>query len=426
MKKPNLSKPLSYSFQIDAARADDFRLSQPKEDDSRYYFEAIGASLDPNNNYFQFTRKSLGQMRDGYKKGLPLSVNHDRRDGLGIGQTSAAEVSDGLLYVQAYIHKNINYRSGPFQTGQDYANAVADGYVKNVSVSAYSSEAVCSVCGNDWRDYRACQHWPGQDYTVGEGADKRVVTMIVVIKEAEPLELSLVQIGAERKASITRRASNFFFQDTDFVAENELEAAKKDHQPSSVDDETNQEGATTMDFEAKVRELEAEISALQADKSKAESECVNLNLTNANLETDKTTLTTRIETLERQNEAFDNRIKEMEKVETGHIEEIQSLKSEVEANRQLAEDGQHLRAGLEQEYVKQYGRLKGENFPQKEKDRKLEAAKQMTVEDLINMAKNYKEDADQLHPAGRQTTDGDPAEASPTDTDEYRPIGLSY
>lgn len=401
MEKPDLTKPLNYFFSINARVAEDFQLSKPEETETRYYFEAIGATLEPNDNYFQFTKKSLGQMRDGYKNGLTLTVNHDKYYGLGIGQTAEAEIQNDLLYVQSYILKAMNFRTGPFPTGQDYMNAVQDGFVKNVSVSFIGRTVECSICGNDWRDYRSCQHWPGQDYVVGEGNEKRVVTMIGIVKDAEPLELSLVQVGAEKNASVTRKASNFFSQDQDFAAENQLREAKRKYASSSNNDD-NQE-RDNMDWEARAKELETENATLKSQNATIGAENSTLKAQVDNLTTDKATLETRVETLDRQTQAFDERIKATKDTETAHANEVKELKTTLEQNKQLAEDGKTLRKGLEEEYVKQFGRLKGEAFTTEDKERKLEAARLMSVDDLLNMTKSFKEDADTLYPSGRKT-----------------------
>ena len=188
----------------------DFQTAPPSQNDNRHYFEAIAATLKPNDNFYQFTEKSLGQMRQGYRSGLTLTVNHDKYHSVGLGETSDAAIENAKLYVQAYIKKGLTFPEGPLGTSEQYIDSILDGFLKNVSVSVVPLKLTCSICGNDYRDYESCRHIRGMEYVIGEGSNRRVKTAIVIIEEAKARELSLVQVGADPQASIVKKAVNLY------------------------------------------------------------------------------------------------------------------------------------------------------------------------------------------------------------------------
>ena len=143
--------------------AADFAMTEGAESEKRYYREAQPAqAMEENDQYVLFTVPGLESLAMYYEAGQPLMVNHEKWGSIGYGQTVAASVADKVLTVQFYILRDFEPGTGPVHASNELIKAVEDGFLKDVSVGVKIMRSECSICGNDYGNYRECRHWRGQ------------------------------------------------------------------------------------------------------------------------------------------------------------------------------------------------------------------------------------------------------------------------
>ena len=292
------------SLSISAKDIADFQTAAPPKNDQRYYFECIGAHADvPNRNFYQFNGEALDQMRRDYELGKTLTVNHAKGGGgsffspaggtgVGLGQTSASLIKDNSLYIQAYIKKGLTFPQGELGSSDEFIEAVSDGFLNSVSVSVMINSGICSICGNNYRDYEQCIHMRGQEYIVGEKENKRVETAVVIITDLNTLELSLVQEGADPKALVTRKA--FSLHSDGYISQNQYDAIQDkygDKQSSNKlpnpDLAAKNKGDSTMSPE-EIKALQEQIAALQKENATLRVEVSTVQTDISSLRTERT------------------------------------------------------------------------------------------------------------------------------------------
>lgn len=79
---------------------------------------------------------------------------------------------------------------------EDVITAIEGGILKEVSVAAFVTEAICSICGTDWRK-AWCEHVKGSEYG-GE------VCHAILNHVTDVYELSFVAVPAQREAGVIK------------------------------------------------------------------------------------------------------------------------------------------------------------------------------------------------------------------------------
>ena len=450
----------------------EFQMPEPQADESRHYFEARSLTLNPNHNDFQFTLPAMNQMAVGYQAGLPLAVLHNKYTSLGIGQTSNAIIESDELFVQAYVKKNLQLNNGPFQTSNEYVTGILDGFIKSVSVSFFLNKASCSICGNDPRDWRSCSHSRGIEYIIGEGANKQIKRAVWIIEDVKPIELSLVQIGADSDASIVKKAVNLFYEG--YIDQEKLDSIKTVYNDSSYDFdidenirilqnyEPNPKGDNSMSADpqeiiqlkadnenlktenlslksesitanAELTRIRTELNTVKTECDDAKSQIADLqaqnldaNTQNNKLTTENETLTVKCETLENNKESLNQRLNANKENEDSLNTKISELETEIANNKVLIEDGRAARVNAEKEYIRQYVRYKGEDCSAEDKERQENHAKILPLTDLQSTAKSFEEAANAIYAPGRKVETKDENQNDDDDPNLKRPLGVSY
>ena len=278
----------------------------PKEGDhnKRHYFESVAATLGVNRNNFEYTPKALQELADGFIARKPLAINHDKgaeslagkSKDLGYGSTVAARVVDGKLYVASYLSLAKTTPNGPFGSTDEIRDGIVDGFIGSVSASSLPKSASCSVCGKPYPIAQAdfggegmCQHYRGERVRVmGADGEPELKTVHVVIDSAEALELSLVEIPADRGSGIVKKAVNMSmsdFIDTEYAAYLSGEAVGgNDAEPISEDLEAvyakllsdSQSPTFKAESDARIIEIDNELVALDAQITGYEEQNKNL------------------------------------------------------------------------------------------------------------------------------------------------------
>ena len=203
----------------------DFQTNPPAEENNekRHYLEAVAATTGINRNLYQFEPQALQMIASGFKQRKTLTINHEKghfSNVLGFGATVDAIVIDDKLYVAAYISLGKTYPQGPFGDSEQLRDGITDGFIDSVSQSAFPLKAKCSVCNlayptmrSEYSSDNVCRHYRGQQVIVEENGERVVKTVHVIIQQAEAIELSLVQMGADRGTGITKKAINLSLND---------------------------------------------------------------------------------------------------------------------------------------------------------------------------------------------------------------------
>ena len=287
-----------------------FQSESPPPDGTRYYIEMIGAqSRTANRQYYWFTDKALAMLAEQYSAGLSLLINHETSGSVGVGESVNGEVKDKSLYIVAYLLEG--YRDSHWDANQLIA-AVKDGFLKDVSLTIHPLKLSCSICGNDYTDWRACDHFRGRDDIVeDENGNKRVETCYVMIDECEGVDVSLVYDGADTKGRVTRKGISL---SRGFTLTDDEQAflANQQQQP-----QLNNGGSNTMPTE-----LQAQLSAVQAELTTVKAQ---LAAKESEVTSQATTLTLR-----------DERITALET-------EVAAFKTKETENAQLLKDGEEAR-----------------------------------------------------------------------------------
>lgn len=141
------------------------------------------------------------------KAGVTFLDSHNHRN-LGYGQSLAgafmAENGINRVLADFYTVPGIRFGSGlSYESTDDFIKAVKARLVRDVSVGFYGGDMVCDICGNSFYDFRACPHWPGVEYPIGEqGAQTKIATFEII--DAHLAEVSAVYDGATPEAMILK------------------------------------------------------------------------------------------------------------------------------------------------------------------------------------------------------------------------------
>lgn len=151
-------------------------------------------------------------------KGVGLLMNHNSRS-LPVGRSFGAQLREDYneqtgqymksVYGEFYIDLGRQTESG--MTTDDIAKGINAGTIFDTSVGFSANKWDCSICGHDIRDWRSCEHIPGEKYQIkGENGVHTEETCYVVAGSdgvGELLENSLVYAGACDRATIVGNLS---------------------------------------------------------------------------------------------------------------------------------------------------------------------------------------------------------------------------
>lgn len=143
----------------------------PVAPDSVHVYGAVLTRSSINSWWGRFPREELATVAS-LVPGRPLMVGHDY-DRAPIGRFFAAERQFRPLYQRmprefGYAVRALFYLPRDPE-GDAAARRIDLGIWSEVSMGWWFLDAVCSVCGNDVRDFDACKHWPGQVYEAADG-----------------------------------------------------------------------------------------------------------------------------------------------------------------------------------------------------------------------------------------------------------------
>lgn len=158
----------------------------------------VGDNLIPGR-FYRITANFLRKMADQAKAGISLLLDHSWAN-LGImtipiGRTFDSRIQqDGdelALYADHYM--KLGQEVGEVKTSQ-IADGIDAGTIFDTSIGFIGTKHTCSICGNDYYDYRQCEHFRGRTY------DGKVCT--VDIDDGFLMENSLVFDGAYPGAGV--------------------------------------------------------------------------------------------------------------------------------------------------------------------------------------------------------------------------------
>jgi len=111
----------------------------------------------------KLSEKFLVNVANSFDAGLPIGVSHTR-DYLPIGRslTGHYDADSGKVNIEAYLRDGVALGDG--MTSADVIEAIRDGRQTDNSLELRADSYVCSICGNDLRDFGSCKHVPGQTY----------------------------------------------------------------------------------------------------------------------------------------------------------------------------------------------------------------------------------------------------------------------
>lgn len=218
------------NFRIRPFAIDDERANLPEGVEDAYTFHIEASNLNLDAYYTHMTRKTLTAFARGAADGVQFLDSHNSRN-LGYGRSFGGrvkvdserqprfDVPDGVeLAIQPpsqyayalldiYTVPGINFAGGlSYASTDDFIRAVNSGLAADVSVGFYGGLWRCDICGNDYRDYRACTHFAGRIYPAGDSGERRVLST-VSIDGAQLAEVSAVYDGATPNASILKARS---------------------------------------------------------------------------------------------------------------------------------------------------------------------------------------------------------------------------
>lgn len=197
------------------------------EEDQVYVFTSLSADTKPVKRMgwfgefeIKFTSKMLNDLKKSYKTGVGLLASHDKNR-LPFGRSFDAQVKvdyiDGepveTLYIDHYIVTHVKDDEGnkvPLRTEigglttQDIVNHIEAGHVFDTSIGFSINKPICSICGNDLRDFDKCRHLPGLHYEVDVDGKTEKRRCDVIVDGGEGIENSLVYAGAVDRAIIQR------------------------------------------------------------------------------------------------------------------------------------------------------------------------------------------------------------------------------
>lgn len=156
--------------------------------------------------------------------GVGLLMSHNTGK-LPVGRSFGAEMkvdydNDGremkTVYGEFYIDLGRQTESG--MSTDDIAKGIESGTIFDTSIGFSADRWECTICGNDIRDWRKCDHFPGTKYVVNRDGEDVAETCYVVAGsdgQGELIENSLVYAGACNRATIVNNFSKDGVRETE-------------------------------------------------------------------------------------------------------------------------------------------------------------------------------------------------------------------
>lgn len=188
---------------------------RPLKEDEVYVFTPLIIDDQETAYHSVLHENFLNKIMQDANRGVALLMNHNSRQ-LPVGRSFYAELrhedEDGKIvksvYSKFYIDLGRNTQGG--MTTDDIVRGIDAGTIFDVSIGFNASSWKCSICGNDIRDWKNCEHIPGEKYVVNRDGEDKVEKCVVIVGEdaqGELLETSLVYAGACSRATIKQNFS---------------------------------------------------------------------------------------------------------------------------------------------------------------------------------------------------------------------------
>ncbi len=143
-------------------------------------------------------------------QGVPLIIAHENNR-LPVGRSFDAYLREDYengeliksVYGQYYIPLGINTEVG--LVTDEIVAGIETGLYLDTSVGFNAEQWICSICGNDIRDYWSCTHYPGRKYVIARDGEDVIELCYVIVGEngkGELVEDSLVYAGASSRAGV--------------------------------------------------------------------------------------------------------------------------------------------------------------------------------------------------------------------------------
>lgn len=180
--------------------------TEPPTEDA--FVWAAEISSDRLDAYFtHMAESSLRNFASDAAAGVTFLDSHNARN-LGYGQSLSGqfqvEGEVSRVISEFYTVPGLRFGSAlTYQSTDDFIRAVQARLVRDVSVGFYGGDMICDICGGSFYDWRACIHWPGMEYAVGEQGDKTVIATFEIV-DARLAEVSAVYDGATPGAMLMR------------------------------------------------------------------------------------------------------------------------------------------------------------------------------------------------------------------------------
>lgn len=172
-----------------------------------YFWQAEISSNRLDSYHTYMTEATLGRFAEDARVGVAFLDSH-AWGRLPIGYSVDAQVEDsedGARRVLAtfYTVRGITFGgTHSYASTDDLIAAIDAGIVRDVSVGFSGGSWTCNICGNDYRDYNACGHLAGMEYSTKVGEAPQLCT--VAIDGAALSEVSAVYDGATPGAMILK------------------------------------------------------------------------------------------------------------------------------------------------------------------------------------------------------------------------------
>lgn len=190
----------------------------PLTEDNCYVFEDLMIDDQPTAYYSKIHPNLLSKFMADANRGVGLLMNHNNRS-LPVGRSFSADIREEYdeelgktvksVYGWFYIDLGRNTESG--MTTDDIVKGIDAGTIFDTSIGFNANKWDCSICGNDIRDWKNCDHFPGEKYQVKDETGVFTEQTCYVIAGAdgdgELLENSLVYAGACNRATIKKNFS---------------------------------------------------------------------------------------------------------------------------------------------------------------------------------------------------------------------------
>ena len=434
-----------------------FQMKPPDDGNAgkRHYFEAMVATTEINRNFYQFEEKALEMIAIGFKERKTLTINHDKGiyggKVLGYGATVDAVVNNKKLYVLAYISLGKTYPEGHFGTSEQLRDGVLDGFINSVSQSCRALKSKCSVCNmpypQDYRHYdydNMCRHYRGQQVIIEKNDEKIVEIVNVVVEEAEAVELSFVQEGADRESGITEKEINLSLNDfideerRNYLHDNKNSAisSKIDNNKSTIqsnegESEMSQETLNVLTSRAETAERDLaetrlKITTVEGEKVVIESQMKALETQVSSLEAEKTALGTQVDSANAERDRVNKQLETNNTTIESKDKEITDLKQEAIDNKVVIADGKSAREEHEKAYVSAYVTAVGDDCTTEDEELQKETCKSFSIEVLKKKTAGLEKAADTNYPKEGTNTSKDKAKKPTGKNDDDSEEASSY